>query len=141
MGKTIKAKTRRGEADIGTAFVKGFAVSVIAEIILLAVSAAATSAGIIDQGIMPVPAVVSALLSAFAGAIVCGRSAPKLSLPLALGVGAAELAVNFLLGLLIAEGCGFTPVMPAAFMAGAAAGGIISIMGKSGKRRVKTLRC
>lgn len=137
MGKTIRTKAHRREANIGTAFAKGFAAAVASELILLAAAAAAASAGITAQSIMNVIAVVCAALSAFAGAVVCGKSAPKLSLPLAIGVGAAALGINFLLGLLLEEGGGFTFLMPTAFMAGAAAGGILSVMGKSRKKHAK----
>ena len=140
MGKTIRNKTRRAEVSIGTAFVKGLIVAHIAELLLLAAAALLTSSGVINQSIMPAAAAVCAALSATVGAASCGKSTPKLSLPLALGVGAAELAVNFLLGLLIGEGCGFTVLMPTAFMAGAAAGGLLGALGKTGKKHTKALR-
>jgi len=137
MGKTIRTKTRRREANLGIAFAKGFIAAIASELLLLSAAAAAASAGVIAQSIMHVIAVMCAALSAFTGALVCGKSAPKLSLPLAIGVGAAALAINFLLGLLLEEGGGFTFIMPAAFMAGAAAGGILSVMGKPGKKHAK----
>lgn len=140
MGKNIRNKTRRGDTNLGSAFAKGIIAALIAETLLLAAAAALTYSAAVPQGLMPAAAAACAALSAFAGAAFCGKSAPKLSLPLALGVGAAELAVNFLLGLLIGEKGGLNVIMPTAFMAGAAVGGVLSAMGKAGKKRTKPLR-
>ena len=140
MGKNIKSVMRKGEQSLYSAFGRGVAVALIFEALLLALSAALTAAGVIAEKNMAVAAAVCACVSAFAGALVGGRSAAKLSLPIAVCVGAAEFAVNFLLGLTTAESGGFAVLMPAAFMAGAIAGGILCVFGKTGKKRRRAVR-
>ena len=140
MGKNIKSVMRKGEVSLYSAFARGAAVALISEVLLLAVASALTTAGVIAERNMAAAAAVCACVSAFAGAVVGGGRAVKLSLPIAVGVGAAEFAVNFLLGLTTAESGGFAVLMPAAFMVGAIAGGILCVFGKTGKKHTRALR-
>jgi len=133
MQKIVKAKTRRGERTIAEAFGKGLAAALIVQLLLLALVAALTSGGVIPESAMCITAAVCAALSSFVGAFICAASTPKLTLPLALAVGAAQLAVNFALGTLLTGGDGFTPLMPAAFIIGAAAAGVLSAV-KTGRK-------
>ena len=91
MGKNIRNKTRRGDPSLGRSFAKGIIAALIAETLLLAAAAALTYSAAVPQGLMPAAAAACAALSAFAGAAFCGKSAPKLSLPLALGVDAVSI--------------------------------------------------
>lgn len=133
MQKIVKAKVRRGERSVADAFGKGFAAALIAQLLLLALGAALTSGGVIPENIMHIVAAVCAAMSSFIGAFICALSAPKLTLPLALGVGAAQLAVNLALGVLLAGGDSLTPLMPAAFIIGAAAAGVLAAV-KTGRK-------
>ncbi len=133
MQKIIKSKMRRGEKSIAVAFGRGLAVSIASELLLLALAATLTSGGVAAESMMHILAAVCAAVSAFIGAFVCALAAPKLTLPLALGVGAAQFAVNFALGLLFSDGTGFTPLMPMSFMAGAAVSGIMWALKKGRK--------
>lgn len=133
MQKIMRTKTRRGERSITAAFGRGLAAAVIAELCLLAIAAALTSGGVAAESIMHILAAVCAAVSSFIGAFLCALAAPKLTLPLALGVGAAQFALNFAVGMLLSEGVGFTPLMPAAFVIGAAAAGVLSALKKGGK--------
>lgn len=133
MQKIMKAKTRRGEKSIIAAFGRGLAFSVIAQLLLIAVAAAFTSGGIAAESIMHIMAAACAAISSFIGAFICALSAPKLALPLALGVGVVQLAVNFALGILLAGSMEIDPLMPAAFIVGAAAAGVLSAAKKGRK--------
>ncbi|MBR6654731.1 MAG: DUF3792 family protein [Oscillospiraceae bacterium] len=133
MQKIMKAKTRRGERSIAEAFGKGLFSALIAQLLLLALGAALMSGGVIPESVMHIMAAVCAALSSFVGAFICASSAPKLTLPLAMAVGAAQLALNFALGMLLAGGDGFTPLIPAAFIIGSVAAGVISAV-KTGRK-------
>ena len=133
MQKIMKAKTRRGERSIAEAFLRGLTAALLAQLLLLALAAALTSGGITAESIMHIVAAVCAAVSSFIGAFVCAVSAPKLTLPLAIGSGVAQLAVNFALGMLLSGGDGFTPLMPAAFIIGAVAAGVLAAVKTSRK--------
>lgn len=133
MQKIMRNKTRRGEKSVADAFGRGLIVATVGELCLLAIAAALTSGGVAAENIMHILAAVCAAVSSFAGAFICALAAPNLTLPLALGVGAAQFALNFAIGMLLSEGSGFTPLMPAAFIIGAAAAGVLSAVKKGGK--------
>lgn len=133
MRSNLKAKTRREERTLLMAFGTGLAAAVIAEIVFLALLALLTSSGTIAESAMPVFAAICAMLSSFAGSFIGALGAPKLSLPIALGVGAAVFAVNFAIGMLLPAGEGLTVSMPAAFIGGAVLAGILAAVKKGGK--------
>ncbi len=132
MQKTMRSTTRRGERSIGFVFGRGFIAAVAVQLIFLALAATLTRAGTIAESAMPLVSVICVLLCSFAGAFICARSAPKLALPLALGVGAAAFLVNCLPGIFLGSG-EFSPLIPAAFIVGAAVGGVLSAAGKGRK--------
>ena len=133
MQKIMKNKMRRTDGSIADAFGRGMVVSAASELILLAIAASLTSCGIAAESMMHIFAALCAAVSSFIGAFICALAAHKLTLPLALGVGAAQFAVNFVLGILFSDDIGFTALMPASFMAGAAAAGVLSAMKKGRK--------
>lgn len=129
----MKTRTHRVERSLPMAFAAGLAAASISELALLAILAALTSSGAIAESSMQLFSVICALLSSFAGAFAGALGAPRLSLPLALGVGAAVLAINLAVGTLLPGDEGFSAVMPAAFMGGAVLAGVLAAVKKGGK--------
>ena len=133
MQSIVKAKLRRGERSAASAFGVGIAGGFTAELLLLLIASALTSGGVIAEGSAYTAAVICAVLSSFVGSLLGAMIVPKLVLPAALGVGAALCAVNFALGMLLADGAGFSAVMPAAFIGGAVLAGVVGAVKKGGK--------
>lgn len=129
----MKTLTRRKERSLPVSFGTGLAAAVISETALLALLAALTSAGVIAERAMETAAVVCALLSSFAGAFIGALRTPKLSLPLAAGIGAAALGLNLLLGALLPGEGSLSAAMISAFLAGAIAAGVVAAMRKGRK--------
>ncbi len=127
---------KHGRGRVGslpTAFAAGLAAALAGEAAILAVLALLSRSGSIAEDAMPLFAALGALLGSFLGSFVAGVQAPKLSLPIALGVGAALFVINLAIGTLLPESGGFSFAMPAAYMGGALIAGVLSAVKKGGK--------
>jgi len=130
-----KARVRQKEPSAPMAFGVGLAAAVLAELLLLVLAATLTSAGVIAEGGMKPAAAVCALLSAFFGGLIGAGRAPRLKLPLALGISVVLLAVNVALGRAMAEGPeGMSLIQIAAFPVGGILSGCLSAKGKKKRR-------
>lgn len=133
MRRKLKIKTRGSQSSLLTAMLWGAASAVLAEVILLAAAAGLMVSGVMGEGAMRAVCVGCAFLSAFLGALTAAAKTPKLILPTALGVGAALMGINLVVGVLLPEGDGFSPIIAAAFIVGAALAGVLAAMKKVGK--------
>lgn len=140
MQSIMKAKLRRTEGSLTEALGRGVLIGIIAELVLLAAAALVVSSAALSEAAMPVLAAICAGVCSFAGALAAVSAASQLNLPVALAVGASLFSLNFLAGLLLPKGGGFSVAIPAAFICGSLLAAVIAASKKSGKQKKRTGR-
>ena len=137
----MKKTGRRAEKSVIRALVCGAIAAIAAELVFAAILAAVTLGGTLSEKSMPAAAMVCAFVCAVGGGLLGAISSPGLKLPVTLGVGAALLTVNFLVGRLFeAQGAAPDWRIAAAAGAGAVLAGLLAAGRKSGAGRHPKLR-
>ncbi len=137
----MKKAGRRAEKSVLRALIFGAVTAVAAELVIAAILAAITLGGTLSEKSMPVAAMVCAFVCAAGGGLLGALSSPGLKLPVALGVGAALMTVNFMAGRLFeAQGAAPDWRIAAAAGAGAVLAGLLSAGRKSGAHRHPKVR-